>query len=111
MAMTPRHESEYKHWQAEEVKVIGDRAVRFKDVCVHEFTISDVEDPEIYAAGPIFDWQESDAGQWVLENAVEKPYYIQALDYNNWGHRYKIMARLSEQNQTFWRLKWGGNNK
>jgi hypothetical protein len=111
MAMTPRHESEYKNWQAEEVKLIGDRAVRFSDVCVHEFSIGDVEDPEIYAAEPIWNWQQTDAGKWIMENAVDKPYYIQGLDYNSWGHRYKIMARLSEQNQTFWSLKWGGNKK
>jgi hypothetical protein len=107
MAIANRPESEYQHWRAEEVKVIGDRAVRFRDVCVHTFSVGDVEDPEIYAAEPICEWQESEAGQWVLENAVEKPYYIQALDYNSWGHQYKIMARLSEQNQTFWKLKWG----
>lgn len=107
MAMTHRTESDYKHWKAEEVTLIGDRAVRFSDICVHEFPVGDVEDPEIFAAQPIWEWQESDAGKWVMENAVEQPYYIQSLDYNSWGHRYKIMARLSEQNQTFWKLKWG----
>jgi len=111
MAMTPRPESEYKNWQPERVEIIDDRDVRFSDICVHTFSVGDVEDPEIYAAQPIWEWQESDAGKWVMENAVEKPYYIQGPDYNSWGHRYKIMARLSEQNQTFWRLKWGGNNK
>jgi hypothetical protein len=111
MGITRRAEAEYRHWKAEEVKLIGDLAVRFSDVCVHEFTVGDVEDPEIYAAQPIWEWQESDAGKWVMENAVEQPYYIQGLDYNSWGHRYKIMARLSEQNQTFWSLKWGGIKK
>jgi len=107
MAITSRPKSEYKNWQPEQVKLIGDLAVRFSDVCVYEFNVGDVEDPEIYAAGPICDWQESESGKWVLEHAVEKPYYIQALDYTTWGHRYKIMARLSEQNQIFWTLKWG----
>ena len=74
-----------------------------------EFNVGDVEDPEIYAAVPIYDWERSEAGQWVMSNAVEQPYYIRALDYNSWGHQYKIMARLSEQHQTFWTLKW--NNK
>ena len=106
MAFTSRPESDYKHWQAEQVEVIGNCAVRFSDVCVHEFSVGDVEDPEIYAAQPICEWQESDAGKWVMENAVEKPYYIQALDYNSWGHRYKIIARLSEQNNTYFRLRF-----
>ena len=109
MSTTYIHESQSRHWKADEVKIIGDCAVRFKDVCVHEFNVGDVEDPEIYAAGPIYDWERSEAGQWVMSNAVDKPYYIKELDYNSWGHRYKIMARLSEQHQTFWTLKW--NNK
>lgn len=111
MGITRRAEAEYRHWQPEMTKIIDDQPVRFSDVCVHEFTVGDVEDPEIYAAEPIWKWQQSDAGKWVMENAVEQPYYIHGLDYNSWGHRYKIMARLSEQNQTFWSLKWGGNKK
>ena len=106
MGLTRRAEAEYQHWQPEMTKIIDDQPVRFSDVCVHEFGVGDVEDPEIYAAGPIWDWQQTEAGQWVMENAVEKPYYIQSLDYNSWGHRYKIMARLSEQDQTFWKLKF-----
>ena len=108
MAITTRPKSEYHNWQAEEVKILGDRAVRFSDVCVHKFVVGDADDPEIYAAEPILKWQESEAGRWVIENAVDKPYYIQSINYISWGHEYKIMARLSEQNQTYWRLKWGG---
>jgi hypothetical protein len=111
MAITNRPYSEYKNWKAEEVKVIGDRAVRYSDVCVHEFSMGDVEDPELYAAQPLWEWQQSEAGQWVMENAVDKPYWIQSLDYNSWGHTFKVMARLAEQDQTFWALKWGGIKK
>ncbi len=28
-------------------------------------------------------------------------------DISSYGHLYRIMARLSEQDQTFWTLKWG----
>jgi hypothetical protein len=111
MAIAHRPESDYRHWKAEEVKLIGDRAVRYSDVCVHEFAMGDVEDPELYAAEPLWQWQQSEAGQWAMEHAVEKPYWIQSLDYNSWGHKFKVMARLSEQDQTFWILKWGGINK
>ena len=104
MAIAHNYKAEYKQFKADEVKIIGDRAVRFSDVCVHEFNVGDVEDPEIYAAQPIWEWQETDAGKWVMENAVEKPYYIQ--DYNSWGHRYKIIARLSEQNEVYFKLKF-----
>lgn len=106
MALTATEK--YSHWRPEETKLIDDRAVRFRDVCVFNIMVGDVEDPDIMIAEPIWRWQQSEAGQWVMENAVDQPYWIRAPDINIWGHRYKIMARLSEQNETFWRLKWGG---
>ncbi len=41
------------HWQPEQVKIIGDRAIRFRDVCVHEIRMGDVEDPDLFVADPI----------------------------------------------------------
>lgn len=99
------------HWQPEEVRVIDNVAVRFRDVCVHQFQIGDVEDPALYAGEPLYQWQQSEAGQWIMKNAVQEPYWIQHTDVVSFGYRYKIMARLSEQNETFWRLKWGSLNK
>jgi hypothetical protein len=107
MALTSRPESDYKHWKADEVKIIGDCAVRFRDVCVHEFSMGDVDDPDLYAAAPMWDWQQSDAGKFIMEHAVDKPYWICQADISSYGHLYRIMARLSEQDQTFWALKWG----
>lgn len=106
MSILRNHNAEFAHWKAWEVKIIDDRAVRFSDVCVHDFTLSDVDDPVVYASEPIWQWQQSDAGKWVMENAVETPYWMQSMDYNTWGHRFKIMARLSEQNETYFRLKF-----
>jgi hypothetical protein len=110
MALIQRHApAEYSHWRPEEVKIIGDRAVRFRDVCVHEFLLGDVDDPDIYAAAPIWEWQQSESGCWVMEHAATQPYYLQHMDINAYGYRVRIMARLSEQDEVFWRLKWGKN--
>ena len=106
MSITQNEQAEYKHWQAEEYRIIDDRVVCFSDICVHEFNMGDVEDPDMYAAQPIWEWQESEAGKFVMAHAVEKPYWIRQVDYNSYGHQYRIMARLSEQNQTFFRLKF-----
>jgi hypothetical protein len=106
MSTTREQYPEYQHWQAEEYKIIEDRVVRFSDICVHEFTMGDVEDPDIYAAGPILDWQKSPAGEFVMEHAVESPYWIRQADHSSYGYRYRIIARLSEQNQTFFKLKF-----
>jgi hypothetical protein len=111
MSITHNHLVEYSHWKPEETTIIEGRPVRYRDMCVHEFLLSYVEDPEIYAAEPILKWQNSDQGQWVMTNAKTQPYWIQHVDANTMGYRYKIMARLSEQNETFWRLRWAGLNK
>ena len=94
------------HYQQPEYQIINNCVVRFSDICVHEFTMGDVEDPDLYAAGPIIDWQESEAGKFIMEHAVESPYWLRQLDHSSYGYKYKIMARLSEQNQTFFRLKF-----
>lgn len=106
MSTTHTQYSEYNQYQDPEYKIIDDQIVRFSDICVHEFTMGDVEDPDIYAAGPIMDWQDSEAGKFVMEHAVESPYWIRQTDYHSYGTQYKIIARLSEPNQTFFKLKF-----
>jgi hypothetical protein len=97
-----------KHWQPYQVKLVEDRWVAFRDVIVHTIRMGDVEDPDLFVAQPISQWQDSDAGRFIMEHAVEKPYWHRSIDPGSYGHRYDIVARLSEQNETFWRLKWGG---
>ena len=82
-------------------------------VVVHAFSVGDVEDPEIYAAQPIWDWQQSDPGKFVMEHALETPSYHQQLDYNSFGYRYAITAELESKKLSEFYLRWGkhGNNQ
>jgi hypothetical protein len=108
MAITrSTYPDQYKQWKPERVEIIGDKAVKFRDVCVHEIRMGDVEDPDLYASAPMWDWQQSDAGKFIMEHAVEKPYWTRQADISSYGHLYRIMARLSKQHETFWTLKWG----
>lgn len=106
MAITRNEAAGYRHWKDEEYRIIDDRVVRFNDICVHEFTMGDVEDPDLYAGEPLWQWQNSEAGKWVMEHAVEQPYWIRQSDLNHYGYKFKIMARLSEPMQTFFKLKF-----
>lgn len=106
MAITRKHEAEYTHWRPEETKIINGQPVRFRDVCVHEISMGDIEDPDLLVADPIYKWQQTDAGKYIMENALESPYWIRHLDYDSFGYRYRIMARLSSQNETYFRLKF-----
>jgi len=108
MAIVTRNSSaEFQHWKNKEVKIVDGRAICFRDVCVHEIRMGDVEDPDLFVANPIYEWQQSDAGQFIMEHAVDKPYWTRVIDPYTYGHLYRIMARLSEQNEAFWTLKWG----
>ena len=102
-----QYSDNHEHWQPVETRIIDGLPVRFRDVCVHEFTVGDVEDPVLYAGGPLLTWQESAAGAWIMVNAEETPYWIKDLDPSTYMYRFRIIARLSESNETFFRLKYG----
>ncbi len=106
--LDPKHRSPEaeKLFKAPEWTLVGDKAVKLSDVKVHEFTMGDVEDPDLYAAQPIYEWQQSEMGQWIMEHAVEVPFWHRSVDPSSYGHKYYIIARLREQDQTYWALKW-----
>ncbi len=109
MAITRNEQAEYKHWQPEMTEIIDGKPVRFRDVCVHEIKMGDVEDPDLFVADPIWRWQQTEAGKFVMEHAVEQPCWTSHIDHNTYGNIYRIMARLSNKDETFWQLKWGNN--
>ena len=92
--------------QPPEYQVIDDRVVCISDIVVHEFAMGDVEDPDLYAAQPLSDWQDSEAGRFVMAHAVEPPYWTRMIDHQSYGWRYAIVARMRESDQTFFKLKF-----
>lgn len=66
-------------------------------VVVHKFSMGDVEDPDLYAAQPLWEWQESEQGKFVMEHAVETPIWHRQADPYNYGHRYVIVAELEKK--------------
>ena len=108
MALTRNHLAEYTHWTPSEVKIVDGVVTKYSDIIVHEFLLSDSDDPELFAAAPIWEWQQSEAGQWIMAHAVEKPYWHKQVDINTYGYRCSIVARLSEADQVFYRLKYVG---
>jgi hypothetical protein len=73
---------------------------------VHRFTVGDVEDPDLYAGDPLFQWEISEAGSWIMKHAVETPTWYRYVDMNNWGYSYKIIAELREEDATYYNLKY-----
>lgn len=87
--------------------VINGRTHEIHTIVVHRFHMGDVDDPDIYAAQPLYDWKESEMGQWVMERAVDTPEWHRHVDPMSYGYRYAIIARLKDIDYTFWVLKWG----
>jgi hypothetical protein len=83
------------------------RVEEIHKVVVHRFTMSDVEDPDIYAAEPIWQWQQSDAGKFVMEHAVEQPEFHKHMDVSVYGWRFAITAKLEKKKLTEYYLKFG----
>ena len=107
MAIMQLQQTKSRCCRAEETKIINGTPVRFRDICVHNIYVNDVEDHVIIFSQMLNQWQQTDAGKFVIEHSVEKPYWARAHGTNYWGgHTYRIIARLSEQNQTYWLLKW-----
>jgi hypothetical protein len=93
-------------FKAPEYKLVNGKTVKFTDVKVHEFNMGDVEDPDLYASQPLWEWQQTDAGQWVMAHAVETPFWHRVVNPYTFGWTYHVVARLEEKDQLYWKLKW-----
>jgi hypothetical protein len=87
--------------------VFGDRVHEIHTVIVHRFRMGDVEDPDLYAAEPLLEWQHSEMGEWVMERAVDTPEWHRMADVASYGYKYAIVAKLKDVDYTWWTLKWG----
>jgi hypothetical protein len=87
---------------------VEDKVVKeIHKVVVHKFDISDFEDPDIYAAGPLFDWERSEAGQFVMKHAVDTPVWHKHMDPMFMGYRFIIVAELESKRLSEFYLRWG----
>jgi hypothetical protein len=93
-------------FKAPEWRRINDQTVKISDVVVASFQVGDVDDPDLYAAQPIYEWQQTEAGKWVMEHSVEQPFWHREMVPWVMGHRYHIIARLKEPDELYWTLKW-----
>jgi len=75
---------------------------------VYRFRLGDVEDPVLYAADPVCQWQQTEAGKFVMANAVEPIWWIQSWNHLWNGFDFVVVARMKESDQTFYTLKYVG---
>lgn len=85
----------------------GDRVIERQKIIVHSFSMGDVDDPDLYAAEPLYQWQQTDAGKWVMENASDTPEWHRQVDIANFGHKYVIVAIFETKKLTEYYLRFG----
>jgi hypothetical protein len=68
--------------------------------------MGDVEDPDLFVAEPIWKWQQTEAGQWIMENAIDRPSWHRHIDYTSYGYIYAIRADLTPEQLTYYKLKF-----
>lgn len=71
-----------------------ERVEECREMVVHEFKLSDVDDPDMYAAQPLYEWQQSEFGQWVMKNAADTPSWHRYADPISYGYHYRITAKF-----------------
>jgi hypothetical protein len=71
--------------------------------------MGDVEDPDLYAAEPLYNWEKSEVGQWVMERSTEVPMWKRYIDPHSFGHKYMITATFEEKTLTEYYLRWGND--
>jgi len=76
-------------------------------ITVHKIEMGDVEDPEIYAAAPIMNWEKSEQGKWLHKHSTRQLEFIIRPNQETYGWMIIIFAWLEEQDVTYYRLKWG----
>jgi len=77
------------------------------EVIVHTFIMGDVDDPDLYAGQPLWEWQQTDKGKFVMDNAVEPPVYNKTIDHTQFGYKFYIKAKLPEKKLSEMYLRWG----
>lgn len=74
-------------------------------IIFYEFILGDVEDPNIYAAEPILEWQKTEHGQWIMSHCKNLTYHIYP-DFATFGNKISICGKLSADDEVYYRLKY-----
>lgn len=72
----------------------------------YEFNMGDVDDVDIYVAQPIYEWQQTKHGQWVMKHGQDLR-YLTNPDPTTLGYRISIVGDLPEgPHMTEYFLRW-----
>ena len=70
--------------------------------------MGDVDDIEVYAAHPIYEWLQTDKGKWVNERCKDLSWYT-VPDERHWGWTVILRGSITDKHATEYYLKWPSN--
>ena len=73
---------------------------------VHSIRMGDVEDPDLFVAEPIYKWQQTEAGKYVMENSAPSPIWRRRFDADSYGLKYMIFAYFTSKQLTYYKLRF-----
>ena len=73
---------------------------------VHYINVGDVEDPDLIVSAPIYEWQQTEAGKYIMEHSAPRPMWVRNVNHMTYGYEYKIKAYLTPKQLTYYKLKF-----
>lgn len=74
-------------------------------ITFHKFNLGDVDDVEVYAAQPIYEWLQTEAGQWVQARCEDLTWHT-AVDNTSFGYTVFLRGSIRDKHATEYYLKW-----
>lgn len=78
-------------------------------VVIHRFQVNNFEDPDLYAGEPLWHWQQTPQGQFIMKHAVDKPEWRRHENLTM-GYEYAIIVEIEKKKLTEFYLKFGKIN-
>lgn len=78
-------------------------------IVVHKFHVREFEDPDLWAAKELYEWEISTQGYWVLERALNHPEWHLQLQSDSISLLCVIIADLEPIHVTEFLLRWKDN--
>lgn len=75
-------------------------------VKVYTIKMGDVEDPDLFVAIHLYDWEKSEVGKFVMEKSNPTPMWKRYANPSSYGWTYDIIAYLSEKDHVYYKLKF-----
>ena len=88
-----------------------DRVLEIHKKVFHKIYIDPHPYPYLMIEEPIYKWRQSDAGKFVIDNAItDSLEWQQQMDLSTYGHVYLVIAEMESKKLSEYYLKWGDPN-